>query len=204
MEILDEPPPRRGRQALYPWQIWADGKRRLAVRGEDYTVSDPGFASVLRNHARRNGLTVTHWKHERGIAFQFGTRDCLGAPTGYEATCGQPGPHAAHPINIPPAALDEHQAVVKRNPHMLSPEARQQINEQLDTKYAGRNRRHVHVLGAERLPGYNPPPPNAAWHRHNGEQCLDGCPTHNGDHNCNADCATPCPHNDEDPRAWQG
>jgi hypothetical protein len=53
---VDPPvPPKRGPN--YPWEDWADGVQRRAVRGEDFHNTPESFANAGARWARENGHT---------------------------------------------------------------------------------------------------------------------------------------------------
>lgn len=57
-EILDQDLPARPR-GQYPWDEWLDGRTRLLVAGEDFTVSAVTMRTMCYVQAYKRGLKVT-------------------------------------------------------------------------------------------------------------------------------------------------
>lgn len=57
----------------YPWDEWADGQVRRAVRGEDFEVDAAAFTSNLHQAARKRSMKVRTKKENDGgsVIFQF-------------------------------------------------------------------------------------------------------------------------------------
>lgn len=78
-------PGKGGALPKYPWEDWTDGSPWRIHRGQDYDISTESMAAVVRNYARRVGLTVEtkRSRDEDFVEFQFGReRD----PDGDETT----------------------------------------------------------------------------------------------------------------------
>ena len=59
--IVKKLPKRRGgtgREEVYPWGEWLDGRVRKLTPGEDFVTNVTGFRNVCHKAARRHGVKV--------------------------------------------------------------------------------------------------------------------------------------------------
>ncbi len=56
--------------ASYDWATLLDGKIRQLTEGEDYSCKAATFCTLLRNHAKKAGVSVRTTKVEGGLVIQ--------------------------------------------------------------------------------------------------------------------------------------
>ncbi len=63
-------------KAAYPWQLWTDGKPRIARQGVDFFASTQSFRNVLYSYARKHGLMChTSLRDNNEVYFRFWVAD---------------------------------------------------------------------------------------------------------------------------------
>lgn len=67
-----EAPPHAWRTSgLYQWSAWADGRERLAVKGQDFDCNAESFAQAARSWGERNGYDTSVTRRGDRVWFTF-------------------------------------------------------------------------------------------------------------------------------------
>ena len=67
-----EAPPHAWRTSgLYQWSAWADGRERLAVKGQDFDCNAESFAQAARSWGERNGYDTSVTRRGDKVWFTF-------------------------------------------------------------------------------------------------------------------------------------